>query len=79
MPRHCFGKRSLPYESPLIAYVKNGNEIEADVVASMESLFETQRNLKVLVESAGDDNDLQFSDQLFLFLGFDKISRDVLI
>lgn len=27
-PPHCYGGKELPYESPMIAFIKNGNEVE---------------------------------------------------
>jgi len=49
-PDHCFPSMwksgSTRYNSPIIGYVRTGASIEEDIVAQLDSLFKTQRQMK---------------------------------
>ena len=43
-PPHCYEKKNR-YNSPVVAYIPQGNQIEADMIAQLNLLFEKQRYL----------------------------------
>lgn len=43
-PPHCYERKNR-YNSPVIAYIPSGNQIEQDMVEQLEILFDKQRYL----------------------------------
>ena len=44
-PPHCNPQKEDQKRSPIIAYIKNDNQIERDLIATLESLFSFQRRV----------------------------------
>ena len=50
MPFHCYSAdTSKKFESPIIGYIDNGNEITDDVLQQLQQVFNDQKFLKSVV------------------------------
>jgi hypothetical protein len=38
-PPHCFAQTEFAFDSPIIAYIKQGNQIEEDLITQLNELF----------------------------------------
>ena len=62
IPFHCYtADPKKKYESPIIGYIDNGNEITNDILTQLEQVFKDQTYLKDLVFDL-DDFLTQFGD-----------------
>ena len=52
-PPHCHPKDGDRWHSPLIGYFKHGNQIEVDIISSLESLFRGQTFFNYIWQTLG--------------------------
>jgi len=47
------------YRSPLIAYVRQGNQIEQDIIAQLEAIFTVQRSISAVANKTKNANKIK--------------------